>query len=87
MAARIWSEVLAVDQIRVHDNFFEIGGHSLLAIRVIARVHAVFQVDLPVHTLFLEPTIASFAAKIAEATDANRKPALPAITRRRRNGQ
>lgn len=87
MAARIWSEVLAVDQIGVHDNFFEIGGHSLLAIRVIARVHAVFQVDLPVHTLFLEPTIASFAAKIAEATGANQKPAMPAITRRRRNGQ
>jgi amino acid adenylation domain-containing protein len=86
MVARIWSEVLAVDHISVHDNFFEIGGHSLIAIRVIARVHAVFQVDLPVHTLFLEPTIASFAAKIVEATDANKRPSMPAITRQRRNG-
>ena len=87
MTASIWSEVLAVDRIGIHDDFFEIGGHSLIAIRVIARVRAVFQVDLPVHTLFLEPTIARFAAKIMEATGANKGPSMPAITRQRRNSQ
>ncbi len=87
VAARIWSEVLAVDHVGIHDNFFEIGGHSLIAIRVIARVRAIFQVDLPVHILFLEPTIARFAAKIVEATGANKEPSMQAITRQRRNSE
>lgn len=86
MLAKIWSEVLVLEQVGIHDNFFELGGHSLVAIQTIARVRAAFQVDLPVHILFLEPTVAKFAAKIVEAKNASQELALPAITRRRRDG-
>ncbi|MGH2510609.1 MAG: hypothetical protein ACRDHZ_24815, partial [Ktedonobacteraceae bacterium] len=54
-------------------------------IQVIARVRTAFQVDMPVHVLFLEPTIATFTAKIVEAKSAHQELALPAITRRSRN--
>lgn len=82
--AKIWREVLALEQVGIHDNFFLLGGHSLIAIQVIARVRAAFQVDIPVHMLFLAPTVAQFAAKIGEAQGMQRELALPAITRRRR---
>lgn len=83
--AKIWREVLALEQVGIHENFFELGGHSLIAIQVIARVRTAFQVDIPVHVLFLEPTIATFTAKIVEAKGAHQEFALPAITRRSRN--
>src|SRR5207245_418412 len=54
----IWTDVLKLKQIDIHANFFEIGGHSLLAIRVIARIRTAFQVELPVRCLFESPTIA-----------------------------
>lgn len=87
MLAKIWSDVLALEQIGIHDNFFELGGHSLIAIQVIARVRAAFQVDLPVHILFLEPTVAQFARKVVEAQSTGPELALPTITRRRRSGE
>lgn len=56
--AGIMTEVLKVDRIGVHDNFFEMGGHSLLGMQVVARVRKVFRVELPLRSLFEEPTIA-----------------------------
>uniref|UniRef100_UPI000490AFC3 non-ribosomal peptide synthetase n=1 Tax=Shimazuella kribbensis TaxID=139808 RepID=UPI000490AFC3 len=56
----IWSEVLGHDQFGIHHNFFSIGGHSLLATQVIARVHKVFDISLPLQSLFTAPTIAEF---------------------------
>jgi FkbH-like protein len=64
MLARIWAEVLGVEQVGVYDNFFELGGHSLQAIQVISRVREAFCVDLPVSRLFEEPTIAGVAERI-----------------------
>ena len=43
----IWSEVLCLDQVGIHDDFFDLGGHSLAASRVISRVIQTFQLDLP----------------------------------------
>jgi acyl carrier protein len=65
--AAIWAEVLGLEQLGIHDNFFALGGHSLLATRVIARVREQFQVELPVHTLFEEPTVAHLAEAIEQA--------------------
>jgi amino acid adenylation domain-containing protein len=62
--AAIWAQVLGVPQVGVEDDFFALGGHSLLATQVVAQVRSDFAVDLPLHSLFTCPTIASLAAEI-----------------------
>jgi len=62
---QIWAEVLSLDQIGIHDNFFDLGGHSLTASRVVYRVIQTFQLELPVRLLFDSPTVAEMALVIA----------------------
>jgi amino acid adenylation domain-containing protein len=62
--AAIWVQVLGVAQIGVEDDFFALGGHSLLATQVVAQVRSDFAVDLPLHSLFTCPTIASLSSEI-----------------------
>ena len=62
--ARIWSELLGRDEFSIHDSFFEIGGHSLLAGQMLARIREAFKLDLPWSRLFEAPTIAALAATI-----------------------
>ncbi len=62
----IWAQVLGIAQISIHDNFFEMGGHSLLATQVVSRIRDIFDVDIPVRSLFETPTIASLAPTIAQ---------------------
>jgi amino acid adenylation domain-containing protein len=64
--AKIWSGVLSLDQVGIHDNFFDLGGHSLAATRVISRVINTFKVELPIKSLFESPTVADMAVVIAE---------------------
>ena len=68
--AGVWQEVLHLENIGIHDNFFEIGGHSLIGTQIISRLRQIFQMDLSVRTLFEAPTIASFAesCEIIQAT-------------------
>jgi amino acid adenylation domain-containing protein len=68
--ATIWSEVLGIEssKIGVSDNFFELGGHSLTATRIIARLRSAFEIDLPLRSIFLEPTIASLSKHIRYST-------------------
>ncbi len=61
---KIWEEVLDVRPIGIHDNFFDLGGHSLSAIRVVARVFELYQLEIPLRSLFQSPTIAEMAAVI-----------------------
>ncbi len=78
LLAAIWCTVLGLERVGVHDNFFELGGHSLLATRVISRVRAAFDVDLPVRLLFEQPTVAGLALHISgRSTDAQAPPLLP----------
>ncbi len=55
--AGIWRELLGMANIGIHDNFFDLGGSSLLAPSLISRVNRTFQVDLPVAALFENPTV------------------------------
>jgi amino acid adenylation domain-containing protein len=58
---QIWEEVLGVKPVGIRDNFFEIGGHSLLAVKMMDRVEEVTGRKLPVTALFEEPTITHLA--------------------------
>ncbi|HVW63440.1 MAG TPA: condensation domain-containing protein [Nitrosospira sp.] len=62
--AQIWSELLGLEEVGVTDNFFEYGGHSLLAIQLVSRVRSTFQLDLPLHSFFDAPTVRDLAALI-----------------------
>jgi amino acid adenylation domain-containing protein len=65
--AAIWSQILAVEKIGIHDNFFTLGGHSLKATQVISGIRESFGVELPLRELFSAPTI----AELAQAIDAS----------------
>jgi amino acid adenylation domain-containing protein len=65
--ADLWSELLGIQNVGVHDNFFDLGGHSLLVPKLIAQIQRHRQVDLPVRSLFESPTIAQLAARIDAA--------------------
>ena len=60
----IWEEVLDVRPIGIHDNFFDLGGHSLTATRVVSRLVNQFQLEIPLQSLFELPTVADMAAVI-----------------------
>jgi amino acid adenylation domain-containing protein len=64
--AAIWSEVLGVGRVGATDNFFELGGHSLLLPQVLHRLRTAFEVEVPLRTLFDEPTVEGLALTVEE---------------------
>ncbi|MFD8532622.1 amino acid adenylation domain-containing protein, partial [Streptosporangium canum] len=61
LVAEIWAEVLGLDRIGVHDDFFALGGNSLLAIRVVSRIRAAVDLEIPVDAVFSSPTVERLA--------------------------
>jgi hypothetical protein len=53
-----------VERVGIHDDFFALGGHSLLATQIIAQLRSDFGVDLPLHSLFTDPTVESLSRVI-----------------------
>ncbi|HST58816.1 MAG TPA: amino acid adenylation domain-containing protein [Longimicrobium sp.] len=65
--AAVWSDLFAIGQVGIHDDFFHLGGHSLLGMQLVSRVREAFGVELPLRAVFEAPTIATFAGLIDEA--------------------
>ncbi len=75
----LWGDVLGVNRISIKDNFFELGGHSLLATQLLARVRAIFKVEIPLRRLFEWPTVEGVAASVDEALKASESESSPPI--------
>ncbi|MGW5876144.1 non-ribosomal peptide synthetase [Nocardiopsis terrae] len=75
---RLWSEVLDSDGIGVEDDFFELGGNSLLAVKLAHRIRVELRTELPMESLFTMPTVGAMAAEIQRVgrRTASRGPAL-----------
>jgi amino acid adenylation domain-containing protein len=62
--AGIWQELLGVNRIGIDENFFDIGGNSLIALRLMHRINDNFQVNLPVRQLFETPSVSELASSV-----------------------
>ena len=81
IVAGIWSDVLQLERISVNENFFSLGGHSLLVTQVIARVREVFKIELPVRSMFEASTLAEFAERVENERLVQTAGALPLLPR------
>ena len=62
--ARIWESLLKVEKVGIHESFFDLGGHSILAVRMMAQIRSSFGIQLPLHHIFRTPTISGLALLI-----------------------
>jgi amino acid adenylation domain-containing protein len=62
--AEIWAEVLRLERVGVHDSFFDLGGHSLLIMRLLAHVQATFDLKVSIRTVYSMPTLEALAGEI-----------------------
>src|SRR5262249_13487230 len=65
--AAVWIKLLGIDRVGLNDNYFELGGDSLLATQLVSQVRSVFEVEIPLVELFRHPTLAELAELIEEA--------------------
>jgi amino acid adenylation domain-containing protein len=87
LVAQIWAQVLKRDGIGRRENFFEAGGHSLLAAQVMARIEQVMGLQLPVRVLFEAPTIEELAGRVEAAMSAGpgvMRPEIKPVSRTQR---
>jgi amino acid adenylation domain-containing protein len=87
MLAGVWAQVLGLEKVGVNDNFFELGGHSLLATRVISQIRQVFEVEIPLRSLFELPTVNELAKEIQTAINADKGLEIPPIKRISRSSE
>jgi amino acid adenylation domain-containing protein len=83
--AAIWSEVLGQERVGVHDDFFSLGGHSLLTTMVITRVRQLLKIDLPQRIFFEAPTVAEQARFVEEIKLDESSRAKPLVSEASRN--
>jgi amino acid adenylation domain-containing protein len=80
--AAIWIEVLGVERVGAHDDFFDLGGHSLLGAQVLARLNEAFALELTLRRLFETPTVAGLARIVDSLRGTDTGPAAPALVSR-----
>ncbi|WP_439383761.1 amino acid adenylation domain-containing protein [Amycolatopsis lexingtonensis] len=79
LLADVFAEVLGLDQVGIDDNFFSLGGQSLLAVKLITRIRALMGVEVPIQVVFETPTVAGIFASLDYRTEVR-----PALLARRR---
>ena len=69
LLASIWASVFGFEQIGIQDNFFDLGGHSLMAVQLISKINQKLDKDIPISTLFQHPTVAELATLVTKNVD------------------
>lgn len=82
----IWKEMLNLDKISVHDNFFRMGGHSLLAVAVVSRMEEIFGKKISIRKLFELPTITALSREMERTSSEGNHTAYRPILPKDRNG-
>ena len=77
---QIWSKILDINLIGVRDNFFELGGHSLLAVRLMSKIQQQFQQNIPLASLFQNPTIEQLARLLHSSANPSNSLLVPVKT-------
>ena len=77
--ADIWSQILGVETVGRYDNFFQLGGHSLLGTRVVSRIRQAFKIDFPLRLLFQFQTLASLAERVEATIRRSQALAIPPL--------
>lgn len=77
----IWQEVIGLHRIGINDNFFALGGHSLMASQVVARIRDTFHIELPLSRAFESPTISELSLEIRQLIDARPNHTTPHAVR------
>ncbi|MEG4205530.1 amino acid adenylation domain-containing protein [Microcoleus sp. Pol7_A1] len=75
----IWEKVLGINSTGIRDNFFEVGGHSLLAARLLAEIEKVFDKKLPLSAIFQSPTVEQLADILREPEWSSPSPSMVVI--------
>ena len=84
--AAIWSELLGRDGIRAEDDFFDLGGHSLLTFRLVFRLREEFEVEVPIRGPFDASTLGALSALVDGLVTEKNRPLLPALAPAERDG-
>jgi SAM-dependent methyltransferase/acyl carrier protein len=85
--AAVWSEVLGIEQIGIDSSFFNIGGHSLLAMQVVSRLSDSLNLDIPLRLMFETPTIRGFAEAVVGTLAGAGERHVPPLIPTRRKGE
>lgn len=80
--AAMWQELLGIERVGIHDNFFDLGGYSLVAVRLFSQVRRAWKLEFPLATLFEAPTIELLAARIRGELGTDEKAPEQASARR-----
>ncbi|HEX7240969.1 MAG TPA: amino acid adenylation domain-containing protein, partial [Longimicrobiaceae bacterium] len=84
--AEVWGELLGIERVGAHDDFFSLGGHSLMATRLVFQVREAFGVELSLEAVFAAPTVAGLAERVdalRSGDDASRLPPIVPVPRDR----